>query len=167
MPGLHHAMARPLRGDGEAVELAREADGEVADVDHLLHLALALLQDLAGLAGDELAERSLGGAQLLAEQAYQLAAPGRRHVAPGLEGLLRLGDGGADLRRRPALEAGDLATVDRRMDDKVAGLQLGRVEIEGFQQAIDIHDCALPKLRRGGDYRIAGGARQISAAPFT
>ena len=102
MPGLHHAVARPLRGDGEAVELAREADGEVADVDHLLHLALALLQDLAGLDGDELAERRLGRAQLLAEQADQLAAPRRRHLAPGLERAVRLGDGGA----RPARACG-------------------------------------------------------------
>ncbi len=49
MPGLHHAMARALRGDGQAVELARQADGEVADVDHLLHFAKALGDDLAGL----------------------------------------------------------------------------------------------------------------------
>ena len=42
VPHLHQAVARPLGRDGPAVELAREADGEVADVDHLLDLAQAL-----------------------------------------------------------------------------------------------------------------------------
>ncbi len=62
------------RGDRQAVELARQADGEVADVDHLLHFAEAFAGDLAGLDGDEAAQRLLVGAQLLAEQAHQLAA---------------------------------------------------------------------------------------------
>ena len=35
------AVARPLAGHGQAVELAREADGEVGDVDHLQHFATA------------------------------------------------------------------------------------------------------------------------------
>ena len=74
MPGLHHAVARPLRRDRQAVELARQADREVADVDHLLHFAEAFLQDLAGLEGDQRAERLLVRAQLLAEAADQLAA---------------------------------------------------------------------------------------------
>ena len=41
MPLLVHAMAGPLAVHGEAVELAREADGEIGDVDHLLHFAQA------------------------------------------------------------------------------------------------------------------------------
>ena len=49
MPLLHHAVPRPLRGDRQAVELARQADREVADVDHLLHFAVALGADLAHL----------------------------------------------------------------------------------------------------------------------
>ena len=49
MPCLHHAMAGSLGGDGEAVELARQADGVVANVDHLLHFAARLGDDLAGL----------------------------------------------------------------------------------------------------------------------
>jgi hypothetical protein len=61
-------VAGPLRGDGEAVELARQADREVADVDHLLNFAKALLQDLAGLQADQPAERLLVLAQHLAEQ---------------------------------------------------------------------------------------------------
>ena len=40
----HHPVARSLRRDREAVELARQADREVADVDHLLDLAERLRQ---------------------------------------------------------------------------------------------------------------------------
>ena len=43
---------------GQAVELARETDREVADVDHLLDLAQALGQDLAHLQRDQPAERA-------------------------------------------------------------------------------------------------------------
>ena len=39
MPLLVHAMAGALAVHGEAVELAGEADGEIGDVDHLLHFA--------------------------------------------------------------------------------------------------------------------------------
>ena len=80
-------MAGAFAGDGEAVKLARETDREIADVDHLLHFAEALLQDLAGFEGDEAAERLLVGAQLFAEQAHEFAAARRRHVAPGAEGF--------------------------------------------------------------------------------
>ena len=85
MPGLEHAVPRALGGDRAPEELAREADREVADVDHLLHLAEALLGDLAGLERDERAERLLLAAQLLAEQPHELAAARGGHVAPGLE----------------------------------------------------------------------------------
>ena len=53
MPGLHQPVARPLGGDGLAVQLSGEADGELADVDHLLHLAERLGGDLARLDGDQ------------------------------------------------------------------------------------------------------------------
>ena len=49
MPGLHQPVAGPFGGDGPAVQLPRQADGELADVDHLLHLAERLGGDLAGL----------------------------------------------------------------------------------------------------------------------
>ena len=74
MPRLGEPVAGALRRDRAAVELAREADGEVADVDHLLHLAEALLGDLPDLERDERAERLLLAAQLLAEQPHELAA---------------------------------------------------------------------------------------------
>ena len=78
-------MAGALGGDRTAEELSREPHREVADVDHLLHLAEALLGDLAGLERDERAECLLLASQLLAQQADELAAPWCGHVAPGLE----------------------------------------------------------------------------------
>ena len=87
VPGLTHGVPRALRGDGQPVELARETDGEITDVDHFLHLAQALLQDLAGFERYEATEVLFLLAQLLAEQAHKLAAPRRRHLTPLSEGL--------------------------------------------------------------------------------
>ena len=47
MPLLHQAMIRPFRLNRQAVKHARLADGEIADVDHLLHFAFAFGDDLA------------------------------------------------------------------------------------------------------------------------
>ena len=84
--GCHCSIMRwPGRSDAmrQAVELPRQADGEVADVDHLLHFAVALGADLAHLERDQIAERLLQLAQRLAEIAHQLAALRRRPFAPG------------------------------------------------------------------------------------
>ena len=82
VPLLVHPVARPLGVHGLAVELARQPDGEVADVDHLLDLAEALGQDLAHLQGDEPAQGVLELAQLVAEVADDLATHGRGDHAP-------------------------------------------------------------------------------------
>ena len=60
-------MAGALGSDGEAIELSRQADGEIADVDHLLHFAEALRDDLADLERDERTERLLRDAQFLSQ----------------------------------------------------------------------------------------------------
>ena len=80
MPLLVHAMAGALAVHGEAVELAREADGEIGDVDHLLHLAEALGQDLAHFERDQRAQVLLVRAQLVADLAHDVAA----FRAPGI-----------------------------------------------------------------------------------
>ena len=89
MPLLDHPVIGPLAGDGQAIELARQADREVADVDHLLDLAEALLDDLAGFERDQPRERLLGGAQLLAKQPHQLAPARRRNGPPFDECFVR------------------------------------------------------------------------------
>ena len=134
MPGLGEAVAGALRRDRAAVELAREADGEIADVDHLLHLAEALLGDLPDLERDERAERLLLAAQLLAEQPHELATMRARQVAPGDERL-----GGAGDRRvgRGLVGAGDLRQLlagDRRAHDQVSALDPRAVDAEPVEQ---------------------------------
>ena len=76
-------VARPLGRDRQTVELSRQTDREVADVDHLLHFAETFLQDLAGLERHQRAEAPLRRAQFLAEQAHQFAAPRRGDRSPG------------------------------------------------------------------------------------
>ena len=87
----------PLGGDGQAIDLARQADREVADVDHLLHFAEPFGGDLAGLDRHQPAELGLALPQLFAEQAHQLAALRRRHMPPFLEGRMGAADGGGDV----------------------------------------------------------------------
>ena len=116
--GCHASIMRcgALGGDREAVELSRKADGEIADVDHLLHFAETLGDDLADFDGDECAQGVLLGAKFLSQKTHELAPPRRGDIAPGEEGAVRLlGDRGHVVDRRLA-DAGDLGTVDRRAD---------------------------------------------------
>ena len=76
MPLLHHPVVGTLAGDGEAVKLPRQADREVADIDHLLDFAEALLEDFPALECHQSGQRLLGSAQLFSEEPDQLAAPG-------------------------------------------------------------------------------------------
>ena len=79
-------LPRPLRLHGVAVEHARLADSEVGDVDHILHFALAFGLDLAGLEGDQAAQRILVAAQFMPDAPHQLTALRCGHFAPVLEG---------------------------------------------------------------------------------
>src|SRR5690606_30033942 len=111
VPLLVHAVAGALGMHGQAVELAREADREVGDVDHLLDLAVAFRLGLAHLQRDQRAERVLVPAQRVGAQADGLAAARGGGGAPGLEALLRalddglvvLAAGGLDLRQHLAV----------------------------------------------------------------
>ena len=107
-------MLRSLAGDGQPVELARKAHGEVADVDHLLHFAFALGEDLAGLQRDESAEVGLGGAQGIAELADGLPANRGGRGPPLQERLLRAVDSGLVVALAGFAHAGDDIAVDGR-----------------------------------------------------
>jgi hypothetical protein len=88
VPLLIHAVARALGVHGQPVELAREAHGEVADVDHLLHFAQPFGANLAHLQRDQLAQRLLVRAQEVAQVAHDFAALGCGDRAPaGKAGL--------------------------------------------------------------------------------
>ena len=90
-------MSRPLGRHRPPVELAREADREVADVDHLLDLAERLGRDLAGLDRDQLGDVGLVLGQQRAEALDERAAHGRGHDAPARKRLAGGGDRGRDL----------------------------------------------------------------------
>jgi hypothetical protein len=174
VPGLHHPVAGAFGGDGQAMELARQTDGEVADVDHLLDLAQALGGDLAGLQGHQAAEVGLGRTKLLAEQADQLAAPGRRDLAPGEEGLVATVHRGVHLRRGRCAQAGDGGAVDGRARFQVGSRQPAEVDAQigesgegvvadrGQGAGVGVHGQALraevgPLIREQDNNSITGG----------
>ena len=78
-PGRSLCMVSPYK-------LAREADREIADVDHLLHFAQALGQNLAHLERNQRAQILFVGAQFVADLAHDFAALRRRNHAPLQEG---------------------------------------------------------------------------------
>src|SRR5690242_9282948 len=123
MPCLHHAVLGTLRRDGSPVELARQADGEIADVDHLLYLAETFGEDLARLDRDERAKVGLGSAQFVAEQSHQLAPPRGRHVAPARKRRGCPRDRGRRLRRTRLGEPGEHFSRDGRAYRKRAPAQ--------------------------------------------
>ena len=99
VPGLHQPVPGPLGGHRAAVELAREPDREVADVDHLLDLAAGLGADLADLEAHQVGERLLVLAEQLTEPLDQRAAGRCGRQPPGGERLLRHLDGAVDVGR--------------------------------------------------------------------
>ena len=74
MPLLVQAVLGALGVHGAAVQHARLTDGKIGDVDHLLHFALPLGDDLAVFERDQFAELALVAPKLIAEQAHELAA---------------------------------------------------------------------------------------------
>ena len=115
MPLLHQAMAGPLAGDRQAVELPAEADGEVADVDHLLHFAEGFLRDLAGFPADDRGQVGL----VTREAARRMRRTNSPRTGAGtMRHCRNAAARGVDRRRRPGRrrrrELGQRAAVDRR-----------------------------------------------------
>ena len=128
MPLLHQSVAGPFAGDRQAVQLAAEADGEVADVDHLLHLAECLALDLADLDLHQPAEVGLVRSQQHGELADQLAAQRTGSGAPRLEGGRGLVDCLVDRRRSLDTaqgRAGDRGARRSRAGGRQAGCTAG------------------------------------------
>src|SRR5271169_3367900 len=162
MPGLGHPMAWALRGDGEPVQLPREADGEIADVDHLLHFAQALGYDLADLQGHEGAERILRGAQFLAEEAHELAPAGRRNLPPGEKGGAGAIDDRGHVGERRLPDAGDLGPVDRRADRERAAPKLRLGKARAFEHVLAGHWFSSSAVRLA-----SGAGRHLEALSST
>ena len=150
MPGLQHAMPGALGRDRAPEELAGEPHREVADVDHLLHLAEALLGDLARLERDERAERLLLAPQLLAEQPHELAAARRRDVPPALEGLRRARDGGVGAGGVAAADVGEQLSGDGRAHGQIAVRERCAIQSEPLEDVVDGEHGVPPSERRRG-----------------
>src|SRR5262249_33058006 len=148
VPLLHHSMTGPLAGDRQAVELARQSDREVAHVDHLLDLALALAADLPGLEGDEESQVGLPGAEGLADLPDHLTATRSRHHPPVPERLARPADDEIVLIRRTRLHVRERVPVrrvhrakdrrrreDRRIRWRDAAIELR--ELQAIEQVLE------------------------------
>ena len=116
MPLLEHPVIRPLRVHRQPIELPRKPGREVADVDHLLHFALALGHDLAHFERDQPPQLGLVGAQALADLPHHLAAFRRRHRAPPQERLVGARNDAVVLVLRNLPDARDPRPVDRRVN---------------------------------------------------
>ena len=130
VPLLVHAMSGALAVHGEAVELAREADGEIGDVDHLLHFAQAFGQDLAHLERNERAQILLMSAQFIADLAHDVAAFGGGHHAPFEKGL-----GGA---RHDGFVIRDARHANARQGFAGGGTEGNQLAARGFGDPISV-----------------------------
>src|SRR6266480_1198134 len=88
MPLLHQPVTRSFRLDRKAIEHARLADCEIADINHLLHFAFAFGDNFSGLERDELAELVFQVAQCVAKTANSVAAHRTRSRTPFQERFL-------------------------------------------------------------------------------
>src|SRR5690606_16474627 len=133
-------------------ELARQADGEVADVDHLLYLAMTLGADFAHLQTDEIAERLFQLAQAIGQVADNRPPARSGHIAPTTEGVSgaidyllidgrrRLDDGGNRLTRGRI--GGDEALARRILEPAAGAGTCARIDfgdVELLQDGFCIH----------------------------
>ena len=100
VPRLHQAVARALGRHRAPIELARQPDREVADVDGLLHLAEGLRADLPGLDRDQLGDVRLVFTQQLAQTLDERAPDRRGYDTPLTKSTAGRGD--CLLHLRPA-----------------------------------------------------------------
>src|SRR5438132_1590364 len=114
MPLLHQTMARPFRLNRKAVKHPRLADGEVADVDHLLHFAFAFSDDLAGLERDELTELVFQLAERVSQTSNGVAADWAGRSSPLFECFLRARDRRLVIVVGSGVNAGQPPAIDRR-----------------------------------------------------
>ncbi len=89
VPLFEHPVPGAFAGDRQAIELARQADREVAHVDHLLDFALAFGADLPRLEGHQQSEVGLVSAEGHTDLTDHLAPPRRRDHPPAPERFVR------------------------------------------------------------------------------
>ena len=112
---LVHAVQRPFGVHGQAVQLPAETYGEVADVDHFLHLPPAFLQAFAHFVAHQSAQRVFMVAKGLAVLPHDFPAAGGRNAAPVLKGIFRRPDDLVVLLAGRNADPADEPAVDGRV----------------------------------------------------
>src|SRR5262249_21654388 len=151
----HHSVLRPLGSYRQAIKLARLPHCEVADVDHLLHFAEALGDDLTDLDGDEAPKSVLVAAKFIAEQADQLPTLCGRDRAPHAKSTVCCVDGLARGWGIVLVNSADNFSGDRTLhnqrstlvcvgDEPEAGKELCHVVSEGG--GVRRHTSSTPRL---------------------
>ena len=82
---LIHPVLGPFRVHGQAIQLPAQTHCKIADIDHLLHLAIAFLQAFTHLVGYQCSQFLFFGAQCFTYLAYYLAAFWGGYVTPGFK----------------------------------------------------------------------------------
>src|SRR4029077_1501602 len=113
MPLLHQTVIFSLRLDRQAIKHARLTDCEIADVDHLLHFAFPLRDDLSSLECYELPELMFRFPERVAETANGLAADRPGRITPFQKRFLRTGDGRFVIVVGRRVHARQFASIDR------------------------------------------------------
>ena len=86
-------MPRALTCNGQAIQLARQTDRKIADINHLLHFAQPLGADLAHFKRYQLTQCLFVGTQHFTKQTHQFTTLRCRDGAPAPErGVGALGD---------------------------------------------------------------------------
>ena len=89
MPLLIETVAGPLGLRGHAVKLSRKSEGEICDIDHLLHLAQPFLINFPRLKTDQCPEILLVRTQCLGDFTNHQTALRSRYQTPAQKGRFR------------------------------------------------------------------------------
>ncbi|MNG06345.1 hypothetical protein D3C84_895750 [compost metagenome] len=82
-------VTRAFRGDSQTVQLARQTNSEIADVDHFLNFTQTFLVDFASFDRYQFTKLVFVLTQHFAEHTNQFATTRRRYISPSQEGLMR------------------------------------------------------------------------------
>jgi len=117
VPSLAQLVFGALAGHGQPIQLARQALGKIAHVDHFLHLAQAFAADFAHFQTDQLGQCRLVLAHQITQHPHHRPALGGGDVLPSRLGLLRLRHLLPRLRNRGALQQCQALAINGAVDE--------------------------------------------------
>ena len=171
VPGLHQPVVGSLGRHRAPVELARQPDREVADVDHLLNLAERLGRDLPGLDRDQLGDVGLVLASSAPKRLTSAPRTGAGTVRQLANAALGRGDRGLDLAA-PAAGTSNRSSpvIGERALTRRSGRRRGRRRrsARGCRRArsrsspVEATDSAVELIRAGTTAATSSG---VASAP--